>query len=140
VKQDQNKRIVVIADETVVGQGLPPELIAKARRQQASLVVVCPALNTRLAHWVSDVDGATAAAAGRLERSLATLENAGHKARGQVGDPDPVQALADAVALYAPEEVVIVPRQRSKPSWLEKNMVERARRVCRVPLTIARGS
>ena len=138
--KDESTRIVVIADETVIAEGLPLELLAKARDRDASLVVVCPALNTRLAHWVSDVDAAHEAAESRLARSLGTLETAELRARGRVGDADPVQALADAVALYEPDEVVIVPRQRMKPSWLEKNLSERARRICDVPLTFVRGS
>ena len=42
-----------------------------------------------------------------MELSLQALEEAGLRARGQVGDPDPNVALEDALRIFAADEIVI---------------------------------
>ena len=61
------------------------------------MLVVSPALNSPLKHWVSDEDGARAAAAERLQQSLVRLRALGVNAEGEVGDADPLQAIEDAL-------------------------------------------
>jgi hypothetical protein len=137
-KKDE-RRILVVADETVVGEELPREIVDKARGLDAEVRVVFPALNTRLRHFVSDEDPARAEAQDRLERSLETLGREGIAARGEVGDADPVQALEDALATAAADEVIIATRSPSRVNWLEKDIVERAREVADVPITYVQG-
>src|SRR3954454_24195907 len=66
-------RILVVANETVGG----PELLSVIRERSAGhsarVLVVCPALNSPLRHWVSDEDEARAAAQSRLDESLASM-------------------------------------------------------------------
>ena len=49
------------------------ELLERARRGPLQVFVVCPALNSRLRHWLSDEDGARTRAEQRLADSLAAL-------------------------------------------------------------------
>ena len=65
------KRVLVIANETVGGSELLAELERHARGSKTEVLVVTPALNSPLKHWVSDEDGARAAAgrAGSRRRS-----------------------------------------------------------------------
>ena len=74
----------------------------------ADVLVLAPALNTRLSHWLSDLRGARLAAQERLAVSLAALATAGVEAHGRVGDTDPVQAVEDTLASYAAHEVIFV--------------------------------
>jgi hypothetical protein len=137
--EEDERRILVVADETVVGEELPREIVEKARGLNAEVRVVFPALNTRVRHYISDVDRARAEAENRLERSLETLGEEGIAARGEVGDSDPVQALQDALATGAADEVIIATRSPSRVNWLEKDIVERARKVADVPVTYVQG-
>ncbi len=98
------KRVLVIANETVGGAELLAELKHHARGRTTEVLVVTPALNSPLRHWVSDEDGARAAAADRLDASLETMRAAGMKARGEIGDSDPVQAIEDAMRTFAPDD------------------------------------
>lgn len=72
------------------------------------VLVLAPALNTTVAHWLSDLRRARFDAQRRLAISLATLAAAGLDARGQVGDSNPVQAVEDTLRTFPAQEVVFV--------------------------------
>jgi hypothetical protein len=74
----------------------------------AELLVLAPAVNTAVAHWLSDVRRARFDAQRRLALSIGTLAAAGLDARGAVGDSDVVQALEDALRTFPAQEVVFV--------------------------------
>ena len=71
------------------------------------VLVVAPALNSRLRHWLSDDDGARRTAAERLAACLDRLERSGVYATGRVGDADPLQAIADTLSTFPADEIVI---------------------------------
>ena len=71
------------------------------------VLVVAPALNSRLRHWMSDDGEARRAAEERLDATVDGLERAGVHASGHIGDADPLQAIADALPTFAADEVVI---------------------------------
>lgn len=73
----------------------------------AEVLVIAPALNSRLRRWLSDEDGARRRADERADACVHRLERAGAHVRGSVGDADPVQAIADALATFAADEIVI---------------------------------
>jgi GABA permease len=124
------KRILVIANETVADPVLKATILERARGGNATILVVCPALNSRLKHWFSDDDHARAHAAERLDSSLLALWAEGLDVNGKVGDSDPMVALADALATFAPHEVIVSTHPPGRSNWLEKNVIERARTLC----------
>ena len=99
------------------------------------MLVVAPALNSRLRHWVSDVDAAAARARERVELALAELRERGISACGQVGDSDPMLAIADALANFAASEIVIATHPAGRSNWLERGLIEKARARFAVPVT-----
>lgn len=125
----RSKRILVIANETVAEPGLKAKILERTTGR-AEVLVVCPALNSRLKHWFSDDDGARTRAADRLDASLLALWREGLAASGVVGDSDPIVALRDALAAYAPDEVIVSTHPPGRSNWLEKNVVERAQALC----------
>jgi hypothetical protein len=128
------KRILVVADETVVDDVLPEEVRERVKEGD-DVVVVFPAMNSRLRHWMSDEDKARAETERRRKVSMTKFEEAGVRATGAVGDADPVQALDDALRTYGADEVIIAPRRRRPTHWLEKNIVARLRSVRNLPKT-----
>ena len=83
----------------------------------ADVLVVAPALNSRLRRWTSDEDGARRRAAARAEAFVERLRSHGVHAEGRVGDGDPVQAIADTLATFPADEIVIAAHPgRSHPS------------------------
>jgi hypothetical protein len=119
------RRILVIANRTCPCPALADDVAARAGDPPADVLVVAPALNARLRHWVSDVDAAIAAARERLDRAVANLAERGVTARGTVGDSDPVLAIEDALADFRATEIVISTHPPGRSNWLEKNLPER---------------
>lgn len=98
------------------------------------VLVVAPALNSRLKHWTSDTDEATSAARQRLDEALGYLAGAGVRAQGSIGDADPLQAIGDALSGFPADEIVIATFPPEDSHWLEKDLPERAREVSRLPV------
>jgi hypothetical protein len=132
---ETERRILVIANETVQGGALRDRIAEKSKGFRTQVLVVTPALNSPLRHWVSDEDGARDDAEVRLAATLRTLEGAGIEARGEVGDADPVQALDDACRTFGPDEIIISTHPEGRSQWLETGVVERARERVDVPIT-----
>ena len=128
-------RILVVANETVGGPELLSEIRERSRGLKARVLVVCPALNSPLRHWVSDEDDARAKAQERLDASLASMRAAGLDAAGEIGDGDPIQAIEDAIRTFRPDELVISTHPAGRSHWLERGVVEKARERFDVPLT-----
>ena len=129
------RRILVIANETVAAEELLSAISTLALTQTSSFLVVCPALNTRLKTWTSDEDPARAAAQARLTATLERLASVGIEARGEIGDSDPLVAVEDAVRSFQPDEIVISTHPPGKSNWLERGVVESVRVRFDVPVT-----
>jgi hypothetical protein len=52
------KKVLVVANETVAGRALRGEIVHRTAGGDAEVLVVCPALNSRIRHWTSDEDRA----------------------------------------------------------------------------------
>jgi hypothetical protein len=128
-------RVLVVANETVGGAQLLETIQASVAGRAARVLVVCPALNSPIRQWASDVDGARDDARTRLDASLANMRAAGVDARGEVGDGDPIQAIEDALRTFRPDELVISTHPPGKSNWLERGVVEKARERFALPVT-----
>ena len=126
------RRVLVVANETVEGDALHQAIRFRARH--AEVLVVAPALNSRLRHWLSDVDPARRDAEARLVRSLDRLADAGIDAQGVVGDADPLQAIADTLPSFHADEIMIATHAEPRSNWLSRNIV--ARTVARFGLPV----
>jgi hypothetical protein len=132
---EDQRRILVIANETVAGERLLDTIRGRTTGEQSEVLVVSPALNSKLRHWASDEDGARAAARERLDRSLARLADAGIEARGEIGDSEPLQAMEDAMRTFGADEIVISTHPEGRSHWLERGIVDAARQRFTVPVT-----
>jgi GABA permease len=128
-------RILVIANRTCPCPTLVDEIARRVGSADSDVLIVAPALNSRLRHWVSDVDQAIARAHDRVELALAGLRERGISARGEVGDANPLLAIADALANFAATEIVIVTHPPGRSNWLEHRLVETATHRFDLPIT-----
>jgi hypothetical protein len=135
VHEEGEHRILVIANETVGGGELLAEIKQRVEGVRAQVFVVCPALNSKLRHWVSDEDQARVAAQNRLDESLDAMRAAGIEARGQIGDSDPLQAMEDGIRIFAPDELIISTHPEGRSHWLERGIVSSTRERFACPVT-----
>jgi GABA permease len=133
--EDGEHRILVIANETVGGEELLAAIKHKVEGVRAQVFVVCPALNSKLRHWVSDEDQARIDAQNRLDHSLAVMHDAGIEARGQIGDGDPLLAIEDGIRIFAPDELIISTHPEGRSNWLERGIVDSTRERFALPVT-----
>jgi hypothetical protein len=136
-RDDTVYRILVLANETVGGRALLSEIQNRGKGRTTEILVVVPALtSSRLEHWSSDVDQALDEAGERLDASLATMAQAGLRARGHVGDHhEPNAALEDALRDFPADEVIISTHPPQRSRWLERGVVTRAREEVPLPIT-----
>ena len=104
-----------------------------------SVLVIAPAVNSRLRRWLSDDDDARRMAEERLEAYVDRLECAGVHTSGRVGDADPVQAIADALTIFRADEVVIAAQPERSTEQVD-DLVTRARKRFAPPIAWAGGS
>lgn len=130
------RRLLVIANETVASPRVVEEVVR--RLDPDGLVrVVAPVIHRgRLDHFLDSGDvAARSAAEERLSRTMASLEAQGVPTVGQLGDSSPQQALDDAVRTFGPDHVIVATHPPGRSRWLERGIVDRARRNYRVPVT-----
>ena len=128
--------VLVVATAPIEGAAAVDAIAAAHSRAgaDAGVLVVAPALNTTVSHWLSDLRRARVGAQERLAVSLAVLATADVEARGSVGDTDPVQAIEDALRSFAAAEVVLVTRAGS-----DARLVREVRRRLDRPVTQVEG-
>src|SRR5436190_8597123 len=136
-REDPVYRVLVVANQTVGGRALLREIQSRCDGRDSEILVVVPALtNSWREHWSSDVDGALEEARQRLAESLRTMEAAGLRARGDVGDHhEPHASIEDALRFFPADEVIISTHPPDKSKWLEHGVVEQAREEIPLPIT-----
>jgi len=117
-------RVLVIANETVDGADLHEMLRG---HDATEVLVVAPALSSRVRFWVSDIDPARRRAAALLVMSLPGLGGDGIEVASTIGDSEPLQAIADGLRVFAADEIVLVTHSEDEAHWVEHGLVERAR-------------
>jgi len=132
---EARRQLLVIANRTCPCAELHEEIASRSGGAGAEVMVVAPALNSRLRHYVSDSDEAAANATERLDAAVTDLENRGFQARGEIGDADPLQAIDDALHGFRADELIISTYPPSHSNWLEKDLVARAREQHGLPVT-----
>jgi hypothetical protein len=128
------RRILVIANRTCPCPALADEVARRASAAPTDVLVVAPALNSRLRHWLSDVDEALARAEERLDLAITALRRRGVIVRGEIGDADPLLAIDDALARFPADEIVIATLPAGRSNWIERGLVEKARARFGIPI------
>jgi hypothetical protein len=131
----EKRRLLVVSNATLTGADLFREIHAHADAYDTEVLIVAPALSTRLHYWMSDFDDGVAKAQERLTRSLERCAAAGISARGLLGDANPLQAIDDTMRVFHPDDIIIATHPPGKSNWLERDVVAQARKWFPVPIT-----
>lgn len=101
------------------------------------VLVVAPALNPGLRRWFSDEDRARREANERAASAVEHLRRHGVHAEGRVGDPDPLLTIADALATF-PADTIVIAAGPERSSTLVDALVARARKRFALPVSRTR--
>jgi hypothetical protein len=119
--------VLVVANETVLGEPLLDRIRARTREGTASFLIVCPQSDpTRAEHPEAER---------RLRAALATLRAEGIDVHGQIAHPDPFTAAMQEVHDERTDEIIVstFPGAR-RSSWLRRDLVERLRSESGLPV------
>jgi hypothetical protein len=120
------QNVLVIANETLLGEPLLKRIRERAARSPASFLIISPQSDPS--------QGQHPEAERRLRRALADLRGAGIDAHGQISHPDPYTAAMQAVRDERVDEIIVstFPQQRS--GWLRRDLVGRLKSDSGVPV------
>src|SRR3954468_6983766 len=126
-------RLLVVANETVVGKPLIDAVKARAAKGPIDVHVICPQ-NMPRAGWVQYTEDARWAAENRLKATLARLQEAGIQATGALEDPDPFTAIMDSLGREDYDEIIISTHPETRSGWLRRDLVQRVKQASRRPV------
>ena len=113
-----------------------PEVVRRQVLEAEEVRVIAPTLTTRLQSWVSDIDAAVSAADERVNAIVGSIDASGQPAtRGSVGDEDPVQAVADALAVFPADALILAVHAPDAANWRERRFAETVRERFNLPVT-----
>jgi len=120
------KNVLVIANETVVGEPLLAKIRERAAEGPASFLIVSPQSDATA--------GEHPEAERRLKRALAQLRGEGIDAHGQVAHPDPFSAAMEAVHDERVDEILVSTFEPLSSHWLRGHLVERLSKETGLPV------
>jgi hypothetical protein len=133
VSESGATRLLVVANETVVGKPLIDAVKARAEKGPVEVHVICPQNQPR-AGWVQYGEEARWAAENRLKATLARLSEAGIQATGAIEDPDPYTAVMDELGRTDYDEIIVSTHPETRSGWLRRDLIERVKQATRRPV------
>jgi nucleotide-binding universal stress UspA family protein len=124
VRRSAVQRLLFVADAAVAEvQELPPAARAVIDFAQ-EVYVVTPTLPGRLAWLADDVDRFRHVADERLDAVLGHMRSIGADASGVAGRGSVLTVIADAVADFAPDHILLALRSSEHANWQERRLIE----------------
>ncbi len=127
------KRILALVSEPISADALRAA-VGEQEANNAEVLVVAPALNSRTRFFLADPDPAIARAEAVQEETVERLDEEGVDAAGSTGESDPLLALQDALTTYDADEIVLFTHAGGKQNWLEEGLVDEAKGRFSVPV------
>jgi hypothetical protein len=131
-------RLLVVTGGAASDLGEVPPGIRLLVEGADEILVVAPALPSRMAWLASDTDKTREVADERLGAVISQLEDAGTPVKGAVGADDPLLAFEDAVADFHPHHILIALRTADESGWQERGLIEKVGERFGLPLTVFR--
>ena len=125
-RADAEANVLVVANETVVGEPLLQKIRARAAKGPVSFLIVSPQTDDAREHPEAER---------RLRRVLTILRGEGIDAHAQVAHPDPFTAAVQAVQDERVDEIIVstFPGE-NRSNWLRGDLVNRLRKSTGLPV------
>lgn len=125
--------ILVVANQTLGGDALTARIEERRKLGPCRFYVVVPATPPK-EHLLWTEGEARAIAAERLERCLEQLRATGAEVDGEVGDGNPMLAIADALRHHEVDAVILATLPAGASRWLKLSLPERVTRRFALPV------
>jgi hypothetical protein len=126
VSGEEGVNVLVVANETVLGDELLDRIRTRAREGTASFLIVCPQSDLRQQRHPD--------AESRLWTAVFSLRSEGIDVHGQVAHPDPYTAAMQAVHDERTDEIIVSTHPGTRSGWLRRDLVGRLRTEAGVPV------
>ena len=126
LSEEGEANVLVLANETVVGDPLLAKIKERAARSPASFLIICPQSDPN--------QGSHPEAERRLRRALTVLRGEGIEAHGQVAHPDPYAAAMQAVHDERIDEIIVSTFAPERSPWLKKDLVQKLHKDTGLPV------
>jgi predicted TIM-barrel enzyme len=143
------RRYLVVANQTLGGPNLRRAVKRRLAKGPCHFHVLVPvphpttAYASVMAAYEGEVPGnraSVAEAQTRLDYELEWLRAAGADADGEVGDPDPLEAIRAAVDHGHFDEIILATLPAGISRWLSEDLPSRVKRHVSVPVTAISGA
>ena len=118
--------VLVLANETVLGDPLLDRIRQRAGEGTASFLIVCPQSDASRADHPD--------AERRLRAALSLLRSEGIDAHGQIAHPDPFTAAMEHVHDERTDEIIVSTFPGERSGWLRRDLVGRLRAQTGLPV------
>jgi hypothetical protein len=118
--------VLVVANQTVLGEPLLERIRVRAREGAASFLIVSPQSDPSRAEHPE--------AERRLRAAVSTLRSEGIDAHGQIAHPDPFTAAMEAVRDERTDEIIVSTFPGERSGWLRRDLVGRLRSESGLPV------
>ena len=119
------KKILAVVSEPVSADALK-SLIGEQGADDAEVLVVAPALQSKKRFLLADPDPAIERAEQVQQETVERLDEEGVDAAGDTGESDPLLAIQDALQTFQADEIVLFTHPEASENWLEEGLVEQA--------------
>ncbi len=117
-------RLLIGAGEAAGGLAELPAGIRTLVDASEEILVMSPALPSRLEWLASDTDKTREKADERLMKVMGQLKDAETEVKGTVGADDPMLAFEEAVAEFQPDHILVALRPDERSDWQESGLVD----------------
>lgn len=117
-------RLLIGAGATAGGLADLPPGIRNLIDASEEILVMSPALPSRLEWLASDTDRTREKADERLVELMGQLDDTDTEVKGTVGADDPMLAFEEAVTEFRPDHIMVVLRPGERSGWQESGLVD----------------
>ncbi|MCZ7589368.1 MAG: hypothetical protein M5U27_11065 [Gaiella sp.] len=129
MNETEPRHVLVVANETLVGEELLDAVRRRASQGSIRAVVIAP-VNEPSAGYVVYRNSRRASAGRRVDRMVTALREAGIPAHGDVFEGGPIAAVEDVLAMEVVDELIVSTHPEQKSGWLrKKNVLAELRRL-----------
>jgi hypothetical protein len=128
-------RLLIAAGTSAGDLGNVPSGVRLLVESADEIMVVSPALPTRLKWLASDTDETIRDAEERLAAILADLDEQAVTS-AEVGADDPMVAFGDAAREFSPDHILVAMRSGDRADWQERGLIDQLLSTFSVPLTV----